>query len=232
MKLKTVITNNDFESNEVAKDLVNYLSQNVARLNLQNSTLYYKYPKYDNDTFPVVPDILIVSPCYGIIVINSSDKFSRDLSNTFLENFNSDLNDIVAMITAQFVKIKSLRKSRDGILIPINTIAYFPNSNISDIARDEYIITVTSNSELKDNLENICLAEDLNEEIMRDVYSVIDGSRTIPVDNMRDISDEDKSSEGYILSTLEKQIATFDYKQKLAALTIVDGPQRIRGMAG
>ena len=67
---------------------------------------------------------------------------------------------------------------------------------------------------------------------MRDVYSVIDGSRTIPVDNMRDISDEDKSSEGYILSTLEKQIATFDYKQKLAALTIVDGPQRIRGMAG
>ena len=41
-----------------------------------------------------------------------------------------------------------------------------------------------------------------------------------------------KSSEGYILSTLEKQIATFDYKQKLAALTIVDGPQRIRGMAG
>ena len=26
MKLKTVITNNDFESNEVAKDLVNYLA--------------------------------------------------------------------------------------------------------------------------------------------------------------------------------------------------------------
>ena len=232
MKLKTVITNNDFESNEVAKDLVNYLSQNVARLNLQNSTLYYKYPKYDNDTFPVVPDLLIVSPRYGIIVINSSDKFSRDLSNKFLENFNSDLNDLVAMITAQFVKIKSLRKSRDGVLIPINTIAHFPNCNISDITRDEYIITITSNSELKDKLEDICLAEDLNEDILRDVYSVIDGSRTIPVDNMRDISDEDKSSEGYILSTLEKQIATFDYKQKLAALTIVDGPQRIRGMAG
>ena len=84
MGLKTVITNNDFESNEVAKNLVNYLSQNVDKLNLQNSTLYYKYPKYDNDTFPVVPDLLIVSPRYGIIVINSSDKFSRDLSNTFL----------------------------------------------------------------------------------------------------------------------------------------------------
>lgn len=39
MKLKTVITNNDFESNEVAKNLVNYLSQNVDKLNLQNSTL-------------------------------------------------------------------------------------------------------------------------------------------------------------------------------------------------
>ena len=36
MKLKTVITNNDFESNEVAKNLVNYLSQNVDKLNLQN----------------------------------------------------------------------------------------------------------------------------------------------------------------------------------------------------
>lgn len=95
MELKTVITNNDFESNELAKDLVNYLSQNAENLNLQDSTLYYKYPKYDNDTFPVVPDIFIVSPRYGIIVINLSDKFSRDLSDKSLENFNSDLKTLI-----------------------------------------------------------------------------------------------------------------------------------------
>ena len=115
MGLKTVITNNDFESNELAKDLVGYLSQNADKLNLQDSTLYYKYPRYDNDAFPIIPDIFIVSPCYGIIVINLSDKFSRDLSDKFIENFNSELNDLVALITAQFVKIKSLRKSRNGI---------------------------------------------------------------------------------------------------------------------
>ena len=31
MGLKTVITNNDFESNELAKDLVSYLSQNADK---------------------------------------------------------------------------------------------------------------------------------------------------------------------------------------------------------
>ena len=232
MGLKTVITNNDFESNELAKDLVGYLSQNADKLNLQDSTLYYKYPRYDNDAFPIIPDIFIVSPCYGIIVINLSDKFSRDLSDKFIENFNSELNDLVALITAQFVKIKSLRKSRNGISIPISTIASFPNCNATDISKDEYIITIASNTELNDRLEDICLSEALSKDIMRDVYSVIDGSRTITVDNMREISDEDNSSAGYILSALEKQIATFDYRQKLAALTIVDGPQRIRGMAG
>src|SRR5690606_17817387 len=49
--------------------------------------------------------------------------------------------------------------------------------------------------------------------------------------NLKDSKDF-KNSKGAILSAIENEIYNFDLEQKRAALFILDGPQRIRGLAG
>lgn len=233
MSIRTVITNDDYELNHSVKQVVEYIVENSERLNLSNSTLYYKYPKYNNDNSLLVPDLFIISPLYGILVINVSEKHSRELSQKYLDNFYTDLDDIVGLVSSQFIKIKSLRKSRREVSIPINTVAFFQNCEHNDFDEDvEDIIVITSLTNLLTLFETRLTKVTLDETILRDIYSVIDGSRTIPNDSKRSIDDNDIVSKGAILSELDKQIATFDYRQQLAALTMVDGPQRIRGMAG
>lgn len=43
---------------------------------------------------------------------------------------------------------------------------------------------------------------------------------------------KNSGSKGDIIKKIEKEIANLDHWQKKAALEIVDGPQRIRGLAG
>jgi superfamily I DNA and RNA helicase len=74
-------------------------------------------------------------------------------------------------------------------------------------------------------------SEPIPDEVLTDIYSVIDGTRCMPRPVKRDISEGDERTKGAILSKLDLQIAKFNRKQKIAALTIVDGPQRIGGMA-
>lgn len=230
--MRTVITNNDFKDNSLVKNVVNYLMEHSDRLNLQGATLYYKYPKYNNDNLLLVPEIFIVSPVHGIVVINTSEKSSRECSSSYKQRFYEELDDIVGLISSQFIKIKSLRKSRRELVISINTIAFFPNCDSSDFEEDDEVFTIVSLTDLSTVFERILLDSPIDEAHLRDIFSIVDGSRSIPNDNKRNISEDDKVSKGAILSELDKQIATFDYQQQLAALTIIDGPQRIRGMAG
>src|SRR5690606_4787718 len=49
---------------------------------------------------------------------------------------------------------------------------------------------------------------------------------------VRKISPADNDSWAAVIKSIEERIANFDREQRRAALTIVDGPQRIRGIAG
>lgn len=67
---------------------------------------------------------------------------------------------------------------------------------------------------------------------MNDIYSVLEGTRGVRIQTDRSIGVGDKSTLGGLLEKLEIEIAIFDKKQKFAAITQIDGPQRIRGLAG
>ena len=68
--------------------------------------------------------------------------------------------------------------------------------------------------------------------IVNEIFSIIDSASSIVKAKERLIDDCDTTSKAYILSKIEAEIANFDDKQKYAALSQLDGPQRIRGLAG
>lgn len=77
-----------------------------------------------------------------------------------------------------------------------------------------------------------CKNEEISSDVMEEIFSVIDSAASIVKAKERFVDESDTTSKAYILRRLEAEIANFDDKQKYAALSQLDGPQRIRGLAG
>lgn len=233
--LEIIIPSAEFNSNQEAINFVNYLKENQGKLKLENATIYYNYPLFrEYDEKAQSPSFFIISPLHGIIIINLENRDERALSNVLLEQEIEDLDFIYSQILSKLIKIASLRKkkSRTELCIDINTVLYLPNYH-KEI--DEDLIENTYISHNFPELTRVLLEledTEIRESILKDIYSVIDGTRAIPRPVKREIELADNSSMGSRISELELQIAKFDQKQKVAALTIIDGPQRVRGMAG
>ena len=72
----------------------------------------------------------------------------------------------------------------------------------------------------------------LTEDMVNEICSILEGSKAILKPKVREISHDDTTSKGYILNKMEQQMAYLDKDQKQAALSQINGPQRIRGLAG
>lgn len=233
--LEVVIPTFEFNNNPEAISFIDYLKTNAEKLKLDEATIYYNYPLFrEFDEGVHAPSFFIISPFHGIVIMNFDKRDERTLNEKLMEEAIEDLDYIFSHILSKLIKIPSLRKkrSRSELQINMETLLYLPNydrdleEKFSDLT---YI--VKTEPELFNTLNSL-QCERIDTSILTDIYSVIDGTRAIPRPTKREIEIEDTSSKGSKISDLELQIAKFDQKQKMAALTIIDGPQRVRGMAG
>jgi len=233
--MEIAISSQNFETNQLAVELVKNIERSEDELDLVNATLYHEFPMFKEiDMGLEYPSFLLVSPVHGIVVIQLDDRGTRTLTDEILDEIYEDTEQIYSFIYSKMVKIPSLRKkrSRSKLLFDIHTIIYLPNyEGEIEKSEDEEVYWVTSFTGLKATLNKI-KTDKLSDDVISEIYSVIDGTRAIPKPNKRNIKEDQKSTKGGILEELEYEIATFDRKQKLAVLTQIDGPQRIRGMAG
>lgn len=233
--LEIIIPDSKFNNNPEAIQFIEFLKENADDLKLNEATVYYNYPlfrEFDEETH--APSFFIVSPYHGIIIINFNKKDERTLNSSAMEEAIEDLDYIYSQILSRLIKITSLRKkrSRSELNFEINTLLYLPNYNGAiDPSYSEVTYIIKSIPNFRRVLEELA-CDHLGESLLRDIYSVVDGTRAIPRPVKREIEVEDTTSMGSKISDLELQIAKFDQKQKIAALTIIDGPQRVRGMAG
>jgi len=72
----------------------------------------------------------------------------------------------------------------------------------------------------------------LREKVVKEILSILEGSHAIIKPQKRTFKALREDTKGRILEKIESEIATFDLEQKRAAIRIIDGPQRIRGLAG
>lgn len=233
--VEKIIPFHDFSSNTSAVKIVDYLDNNQKKLNLEDASVYYKYPmfkEYNQD--PQYPDLFIISPSHGLLIIKVCSSGKRTLDETIIENELDILDEIYGQVLSKLIKLPSLkqRRSRNQIKIPINTFLYISDSKINDNTSEESFI-FNNTTQLENILAQLSIeTPEISSENLDDIYSVIDGTRAIPKITKRDLTVNDSEKKGGVLEKLDTQIATFDQKQRIAALTIVDGPQRIRGMAG
>ena len=217
-----------------AKALIELLEGNEEKLALEDSIIHHKLPLYvDSDNSITSTDVMIISKNYGVLIFKciESSKRSTTLS---MNEILIDVEQIYSLIYSKLVKSRALRTKPGELGIQIKPFIYcFGDSCEYKQINDEWdeLEVINQDNELFVIFEEI-KHDELNENIINEILSILEGSQSIRKQTDRFIEKLGDESKGAILDDIETQIANFDKYQKRAALKIIDGPQRIRGLAG
>lgn len=216
-----VIASNIINSFPEANSIIEFLISNSDEYNLDdNSFIYFGFPKfigYEEESLE--PDLLLLSPKHGILVI----RFSKVVLSE--KEVEDNTEELYSLLFSKLNESRLLRQGRGNIKINLETYIYMPSNN----KNIDYVVTCVD--DIINKLKNQ-LCDKLSNEILNETKSIIEGTKALTSINTRNIDEEDRTSKAFIVSELENEIKTFDLNQLQSAITIIDGPQRIRGLAG
>ncbi|MCU9531791.1 DEAD/DEAH box helicase [Pseudomonas mosselii] len=234
MEIEILVTSDRIGSDHLARDFISFLKTNYGELNLDGAVLYYDFPSYsDYETVTHKPDALLLSPQHGIIAFRfvSSSQAER-LPVSQIHEISESLNQFCSILIGRLLKSKTLRKSRSALAIEIVPVIYCDSDTADRIFEGDECEVVNTNGALKNLLGELENESTLSLEQIYETRSVIEGAKALTRSGSRVIENPATHKEAVALSNLEAEIANFDQKQRRAALITINGPQRIRGLAG
>lgn len=187
-----------------------------------SALVYYQFPFYkgDVDSDLIEAKLLFVSKVYGIIFFDCSN------SNELTSNIKDRMDDVYSQISSRFKKYSFLRSGRDKLKYDIISVA---------VGNFEKTINDTTYHPCKINDLNkvidTCKYSIESEEDYNIICSCIDGTDRLVTKKKREHIDE-RRTKADILNEIQNHMANFDIQQRKVADINVDGPQRIRGLAG
>ena len=203
-------------SNLVAtKELINIIEK--QKLYDINETLYLGYPLSANAERTVTVDALLLSERAGLIAFIFSN-----LEDTPM--LIEEQGELYFQLINTLTQYPSLRKGRSLAFEP-HVISITPNKLCDDV-EDGYLITTFD--QLSETISSIPTFDSSYYRVLVESLQKIASIK--PRKKRENV--KKAGSKGDIIKKIEKEIANLDQWQKKAALEIVDGPQRIRGLAG
>ncbi|EAE1795580.1 hypothetical protein GM58_00530 [Listeria monocytogenes] len=219
------ILSDTFYNDEASKKLVDIL-QDISD---EDSYIYYDYLLTgDIDEGTVNPKILFINPIYGVFLFDTNDlTTNRDNSVDSLYDEVVRKEDI---FFSRFLKSKNkdIKKGRRELSFRIDSSLFLPY--LSSEIPEDYENIFTSEKDICAFLNPLDNPISPNE--LKAIFEVIDYSSGINRPSERPINAEDYKIKAALLNELEREIANFDNDQRYAALSQLNGPQRIRGLAG
>lgn len=219
---------------KAASSLVEILRGNGAELNVSDSYVYHNFPLYrDVDDSSSRANILLISRNYGVLIFECSNLGERDsdLTDKILM-VEENLEQTFSQIYSKLIKSKALRAKRNALKVEVIPILFLPLLNKGSYEESDEFEYLKDLSDLKEFLSENVLSEVMDLSVFKETVAIIEGSKGIIKPPERVLSDVEKQFKGAILQDLELEVANFDMDQKRAALNMIDGPQRIRGLAG
>ncbi len=192
-----------------------------------HGSIFYKFPTIKEfDKNPVQPDVLVVSEKHGVVIIIADEMNARreDTWRLFLDKKESIDNCIYTGL----LKNKSLKLNNRALKFSVNTIGFCPN--LIDATEEENVYT--SVGSILKYLDSIRDVESIPDNVLNEIVASLESSTAIIKPKERILADDETNTKAKILKDIETKIARFDDEQRLSALSLLDGPQRIRGLAG
>jgi superfamily I DNA and RNA helicase len=230
MQLNAVPRN--FKSDPGADRLISILTEKAEQLKLSDATAYYDFPLYRGEEGEVVTTkVLVVSAHYGVLAFGTSDATKQNCAQK-LQRAASVLDQVVSSLFSRLILNKSLRAGPTRLALQLEAALFAPFVE-DDTSSIELAHTLLLNEKgLIDYFESHVQAE-LSPEIFNELVSTVEGAKGLIRPKRRDsLPSAPANSKGHQVANLEAEIASFDQRQKRAAMQPLDGPQRIRGLAG
>lgn len=203
-------------------DLIEKVSEKYKDI---EGKILYKFPSIKElDKKVIVPDILIASEIMGIIVIVVDAM--QVLREAEMDIFKEKIEIIDNYIYTSLMKNRNLKQNARSLKISVTTLGYCPNLSI-DLEDENIFCSVSSILEYIDKIDELC-----TEEVVEEAIASLEQATAMIKPKERILGKEDKNTKAQLLKEIETQIARFDDEQRLSALTLLNGPQRIRGLAG
>ena len=116
----------------------------------------------------------------------------------------------------------------------VSGILFLPDlEEAQQVAAPNLVSTaVASFSALSQAIVDVKHLQLLSDTEWAELRAIVEGAKGLIRPRERAVPEGSPDSPAAILAQLESEIATFDLDQRRAAMIIVDGPQRIRGLAG
>ena len=132
------------------------------------------------------------------------------------------------LLKQQSKKSKILRISKKKLAVELESYLYCSNDN--DFDGDSEVLS--SLKGIDEAFSDIEVDNQISEENFNEVRSILEGAKALSRPSKRTKISEDPSTKLNILISLENEISNFDIEQRKIAISLINGPQRIRGLAG
>ena len=231
MSIEKLIASQNYLHDPDSRELIEYLDENLST-DLNDAVLYYDFPifqDYEDEVHKL--KILILSKKKGLIIVNHSTQEIKNKISKYIQDQEEQIEHFYGMLQARLIQSKQLRIKRK-LKVEISSIISNTSIDIDELDKE-------CDSEICDNLDCIakCIKEyelenELSEEDFNEARSIIEGAKALNKAKITRNYEDNESSKSYVLSKLEQEISNFDRNQRKTAITILEGPQRIRGLAG
>lgn len=225
------IASPQIKDDHLARELIGLLDDWEEELQIREAVIYYDFPLFrDEGNGFFRPTLLLASRTHGLAAIEIVPSAAPSGPDVF-SSADNKLSQIDSIIFGKLLRSRELRVSKRDIALQIGTIVY-TDSRVETQDSSHY------QSEIVDNQDSLKATiqqqkqSDLTDTQWTELLSILEGSKGINRSIERDPAETQPGSRGAALARLEGKIANFDKDQRLAAITLVDGPQRIRGLAG
>lgn len=207
-----------------------YRALEQSNLILDDAELFFDFPMYkgDDDNL-VISQILMVSPYYGVVVFYSSGATEYNIDS--LNKDDRSLERVAGFVVARLIKNDRLRRGMLGFSLPVNSLLYAPliddGSRHFDQLRNP---AVSTTRELISTITSF--RDDFSQNLFYEAISTIQGAKGLLKPEDRNLEKLPTDSKGAKITEVESKILMFDKDQQEGYIPALNGPQRIRGLAG
>lgn len=190
-----------------------------------NGTLYIGYPVLASADEKVDVDALLLSEEHGLVAFLLTDGLpppSHDMDTW--GRLRDSQDRIYFALESNLSRHEGLRSGRQ-LGAEIHTVTLFPSPVTAPTGIEGVFCDMTTLPSVVRGFAQV------PEQFLKPLNAALQRVTTIKPVKKRESVKKDESR-GAILKKLEKEIANLDQWQKRAAIESVDGPQRIRGLAG
>jgi superfamily I DNA and RNA helicase len=234
--MEKLISNKRYLTDHIARTLLEALESKASEISLAEAIFYYDFPSFrDYEDDSCRANALLLSPRHGIVAFNFCDaELARKGGTSALVAADETLSQFFSILFGRLIKSRLLRRGRNELAFPFNALVYTPGlgEGLKTSLESKVENTICDSF---DGLINWLATTEINaleNDVLSEARSIIEGAKALTRPKPREIPSGAKAPKAHILAALEAEIANFDAEQRKAAITLLSGPERIRGLAG